>query len=141
MTVPGNGVLLLTYSAELEDGKPLYVSSNCHPIKALGLEPAGFSFHAAALRLLGYEDCSENDNDDKSEFDEKDRGHTTSYDSYSYKGKRVLILMRVRAYMEGECLVLNRSIHHWHVGIMKEMALEGYVGISRKCVLRFNKNY
>ncbi|GLJ49619.1 hypothetical protein SUGI_1052670 [Cryptomeria japonica] len=88
MTVQGNRVLLLTFSAELEDGRPLYVSSNCHPIKATGLEPAGFSFHAAALRLLGYKECSEDDNDNKSESEEKDIGHTASYDSYSFKGKK-----------------------------------------------------
>ena len=64
-----------------------------------------------------------------------------SYNSYSYitKGKRVLILIRVRAYMEGECLVLNKGIHRWHVGIMIEMEPEGYIWISPKCILGFNK--
>lgn len=87
MTVPGE-LALLTYSAEIEDGKPLYVSSNCLPVKANRLEPAGISFHAAALRLLGYKEDTDDENDDKSELDEKDKGFGVSYDSYSFKGKK-----------------------------------------------------
>eukprot|EP01018_Ginkgo_biloba_P039034 Gb_29519 [translate_table: standard] len=87
MPIPNNW-LLLTYSIELQDGKPLYVASNCLPVKAIRLEPAGFSFHAAALRLLGYEEDKEDEIDDKHEFDEKDKGFTASYDSYRFKGKK-----------------------------------------------------
>uniref|UniRef100_A0A0D6R2D9 DnaJ homolog subfamily C member 2 n=1 Tax=Araucaria cunninghamii TaxID=56994 RepID=A0A0D6R2D9_ARACU len=87
MTVPGN-LALLTYSDELEDGKPLYVSSNCLPVKATKLEPAGSSFHAAVLRSLGYKEEADDENDDKSESDEKDKGFTASYDSYKSKGKK-----------------------------------------------------
>lgn len=79
---------LLTYSAELEDGKPLYVSSNSLPWKATRLEPAGHSFHAAALCLLGYKEDTDDENDDKSESGEKDKGFTASYDSYRFKGKK-----------------------------------------------------
>ena len=58
-------LLLLTYFAKLENGKSLYAY---HPIKALGLEPIGFSFYVVALRLLCYKDFL---NDDKVEFDKR----------------------------------------------------------------------
>lgn len=79
---------LLTYSVELEDGEPLYVSSNCLPVKASRWEPAGHSFHAAALCLLGFKEDTDEENDDKSESGEKDKGFTASYDSYRFKGKK-----------------------------------------------------
>ncbi|KAF2284852.1 hypothetical protein GH714_031248 [Hevea brasiliensis] len=31
--------------------------------------------------------------------------------------------------------------HHWHVGIMTELAPVGYVGVTPKCILGFNKNH
>ncbi|KAL0842698.1 hypothetical protein Bca101_015943 [Brassica carinata] len=46
-------IKLLTYSDELLEGKPLYVSSNSLPVKAFNREPAGHAFHSAALKLLG----------------------------------------------------------------------------------------
>jgi hypothetical protein len=56
--------LLITYSAEIIDGVPLYVSSNCLPVKALKYEPAGHSFHAVAMKLfgLGEQEDTETDN-------------------------------------------------------------------------------
>lgn len=87
MTILNNWPLL-TYSAELEDGEPLFVSSNCLPVKAARLEPAGHSFHAAALYLLGYKEDTDDETDDKSESSEKDKGFTASYDSYRFKGKK-----------------------------------------------------
>ena len=44
---------LIAYSQEIVDGQPIFVSSNCLPIKALKFEPAGHAFHSAALKLLG----------------------------------------------------------------------------------------
>ena len=49
---------LITYSQEIVDGQPIFVSSNCLPIKALKFEPAGHSFHSAALKLLGVQEDS-----------------------------------------------------------------------------------
>ncbi|KAI7991999.1 hypothetical protein LOK49_LG12G00906 [Camellia lanceoleosa] len=46
--------MLISYSQEIVDGEPIYVSSNCLPIKACKFEPAGHSFHTAALRLSGF---------------------------------------------------------------------------------------
>jgi hypothetical protein len=48
-----NSCLFITYSAEIIDGLPLYVSSNCLHVKALKYEPAGHSFHVVASKLLG----------------------------------------------------------------------------------------
>ena len=45
--------MLISYSQEIVDGEPIYVSSNCLPTKAFKFEPAGHAFHSAALRLLG----------------------------------------------------------------------------------------
>uniref|UniRef100_A0A7N0TIP2 WLM domain-containing protein n=2 Tax=Kalanchoe fedtschenkoi TaxID=63787 RepID=A0A7N0TIP2_KALFE len=38
----------------------------------------------------------------------------------------------------GIVAIMNK--HHWRVGIMSEMAPEGYVGISSVCILGLNKN-
>jgi hypothetical protein len=35
------------------DGQPIFVSSNCLPVKALKYDPACHTFHVAALKLLG----------------------------------------------------------------------------------------
>lgn len=44
---------LITYSNELIDGKPLFVSSNSSPIKSSkNFEPAGHSFHILALKYF-----------------------------------------------------------------------------------------
>eukprot|EP00252_Welwitschia_mirabilis_P001991 TRINITY_DN11946_c0_g1_i1.p1 TRINITY_DN11946_c0_g1~~TRINITY_DN11946_c0_g1_i1.p1 ORF type:complete len:666 (-),score=203.94 TRINITY_DN11946_c0_g1_i1:400-2397(-) len=79
---------LLSYSAELKDGNPLYISSNCLPVKAPRLEPAGFSFHAAALRLLGHTESTPTESKDKIDSDLKDNGFTTSFDAYKFKARR-----------------------------------------------------
>ncbi|XP_068668286.1 uncharacterized protein [Aristolochia californica] len=39
----------------------------------------------------------------------------------------------------GIVAIMNK--HRWRVGVMTEMAPEGYVGISPKCLLGFNKNH
>jgi DnaJ family protein C protein 2 len=83
-----NNWLLLTYYVELEDGEPLYVSSNSLPVKASRWEPAEHSFHVVALCLLGYKEDTDEQNDDKSEAGEKDKGFTASYGSYRFKGKK-----------------------------------------------------
>ncbi|KAL7139431.1 hypothetical protein ABFS83_09G050100 [Erythranthe nasuta] len=81
-------MLLLTYSKEIVDGQPIYISSNSLPVKALGREPAGHSFHAAALKLTGYSAKPENDNDEKKVPKEKESVYLESSDSYSSKGKK-----------------------------------------------------
>ncbi|KAL9224389.1 hypothetical protein vseg_000426 [Gypsophila vaccaria] len=82
-----SAVRLITYSTELEGGKPLYVSSNCLPFKVSKFEPAGHSFHAAALKLSGYcEDDS--DSDTQSLSSDKEKSYVPSFDSYSGKSKK-----------------------------------------------------
>lgn len=78
---------LIAYSQEIVDGQPIYVSSNCLPSKALRYEPAGHSFHAAALKLRGYEE-EDADVDDKKVVDDKEQMYLPSSDSYSSKGKK-----------------------------------------------------
>ncbi|XP_042491779.1 uncharacterized protein LOC122071487 isoform X2 [Macadamia integrifolia] len=46
--------------------------------------------------------------------------------------------MHMLAADPGIIAIMNK--HHWRVGIMTEMAPEGYVGISPKCILGYNKN-
>ncbi|KAG9132222.1 hypothetical protein Leryth_017074 [Lithospermum erythrorhizon] len=50
-----------------------------------------------------------------------------------------LQLMHRLAADKGIVAIMNK--HHWRVGIMTEMAPVGYVGISPKCILGFNKNH
>jgi DnaJ family protein C protein 2 len=38
--------------------------------------------------LLGFKEDTDEENDDKSESGEKNKGFTTSYDSYRFKGKK-----------------------------------------------------
>lgn len=52
---------------------------------------------------------------------------------------KALTIMHTLASDPGIVAIMNK--HRWHVGIMTEMAPEGYVGISPKCVLGFNKNH
>uniref|UniRef100_A0A7C8YT53 WLM domain-containing protein n=1 Tax=Opuntia streptacantha TaxID=393608 RepID=A0A7C8YT53_OPUST len=47
--------------------------------------------------------------------------------------------MHMLASDPGIVAIMNK--HHWRVGIMTEMAPVGYVGISPKCLLGFNKNH
>lgn len=78
---------LISYTEELVDGQPIYVSSNCLPIKALRFEPAGHAFHSVALKLLG---CEEEDADAEDQIvsDDNGKAHIPSFDSYSSKGKK-----------------------------------------------------
>ncbi|KNA10779.1 hypothetical protein SOVF_141200 [Spinacia oleracea] len=80
-------VLLISYTQELKDGKPLYVSSNCLPLKVSKFEPAGHSFHSAALRLSGYCEEDSDKDDDKSVSNDKET-FTPSFESYSGKSKK-----------------------------------------------------
>ncbi|KAG9151809.1 hypothetical protein Leryth_002092 [Lithospermum erythrorhizon] len=79
---------LITFSDEIVDGQPIYVSSNSLPIKALKLEPAGHSFHSAALRLFGCveEKDAKDEKQEASSGKDQDTAHT--FDSYSNKGKK-----------------------------------------------------
>ncbi|KAJ8500997.1 hypothetical protein OPV22_011549 [Ensete ventricosum] len=47
--------------------------------------------------------------------------------------------MHMLACDPGIIAIMNK--HRWRVGVMSEMAPEGYVGISPKCILGFNKNH
>ncbi|KAH9606939.1 hypothetical protein KSS87_009334, partial [Heliosperma pusillum] len=82
-----SNVRLITYAPELEGGKALYVSSNSLPFQVSKFEPAGHSFHAAALKLAGYfEDDS--DSDTQSVSTDKEQSHIPSFESYSSKSKK-----------------------------------------------------
>ncbi|KAJ4767192.1 DnaJ subfamily C member 2 [Rhynchospora pubera] len=84
-----NPQLFLTYSPELPNGDPLYVSSNCLPIKSSNLEPAGHSFHSAALLLAGISNEDESEADSQSvSSDDRAQDSTPFADSYSTKGKK-----------------------------------------------------
>lgn len=78
---------LISYTEELVDGQPIYVSSNCLPIKALRFEPAGHAFHSAAQKVLGCEEEGA-DAEDQIVSDDNEKAHIPSFDSYSSKGKK-----------------------------------------------------
>ncbi|KAJ0027628.1 hypothetical protein Pint_34879 [Pistacia integerrima] len=77
---------LISYSKEIVDGQPIFVSSNCLPVKASKYEPAGHSFHSAALKLLGCEE--DTDVDDQKVSNDKEQTSLPQYESYSSKGKK-----------------------------------------------------
>ncbi|KAK4343538.1 hypothetical protein RND71_036632 [Anisodus tanguticus] len=52
---------------------------------------------------------------------------------------KALKLMHKLAADPGIVAIMNK--HRWRVGIMTEMAPEGYVGVSPQCILGFNKNH
>ncbi|CAA0814770.1 Unknown protein [Striga hermonthica] len=82
-------MLLITYSEEILDGEPINVSSNCLPVKALNLEPAGHAFHSAALRSVGHSvEADAEDDTDKEAPNQKERVYVESSESYSSKGKK-----------------------------------------------------
>ncbi|KAK8928458.1 Chaperone protein dnaJ 13 [Platanthera zijinensis] len=82
-------LLFITYSEELEDGEPMFASSNCRPVKALNYEPAGHAFHSAALKFHGYYDDEETDTDEQSVLsDDRNQTYMPSSDFYSTKGKK-----------------------------------------------------
>ncbi|EXB61182.1 DnaJ homolog subfamily C member 2 [Morus notabilis] len=82
-----SNVRLISYSQEIVDGKPILVSSNSLPIKPLRFEPAGHSFHRAALRLVGHVEEVIDDGDQKV-ADDKEQSYVPSSDSYSSKSKK-----------------------------------------------------
>ncbi|KAK6120641.1 hypothetical protein DH2020_045616 [Rehmannia glutinosa] len=51
---------------------------------------------------------------------------------------KALELLHKLASDPGIVAIMNK--HHWRVGILTEMAPVGYVGVSPKCILGFNKN-
>ncbi|KAF5448651.1 hypothetical protein F2P56_029161 [Juglans regia] len=79
---------LISYSPEIIDGQPIYVSSNCLPVKDIRYEPAGHAFHAAALKLLGCEDKNADGDDQKVVENNKEQTYVPSPESYSSKGKK-----------------------------------------------------
>ncbi|XP_042041820.1 uncharacterized protein LOC121787209 [Salvia splendens] len=52
---------------------------------------------------------------------------------------KALELLHKLASDPGIVAIMNK--HRWRVGILTEMAPEGYVGISPQCILGFNKNH
>ncbi|PON44609.1 WLM domain containing protein [Trema orientale] len=54
-------------------------------------------------------------------------------------GSEALKRMHMLAADPGIVAIMNK--HRWRVGIMTEMAPVGYVGVSPKCILGFNKNH
>ncbi|KAK7259388.1 hypothetical protein RIF29_24995 [Crotalaria pallida] len=72
----------------MHPGQPIFVSSNCLPVKALKFEPAGHAYHSAALKLLGVLEDKEGEVDDKKVADEKESSYLPSFDSYSGKSKK-----------------------------------------------------
>ncbi|XP_022894878.1 dnaJ homolog subfamily C member 2-like isoform X1 [Olea europaea var. sylvestris] len=79
---------LITFSQEIVDGEPIYVSSNSLPIKAFKREPAGHAFHAAALRLIGHVEETNADNQVEEGSNAKDQEYKQTSDFYSSKGKK-----------------------------------------------------
>ncbi|KAK9154545.1 hypothetical protein Sjap_002025 [Stephania japonica] len=79
---------LISYSNEIADGEPIYISSNCLPVKAINKEPAGHAFHEAALKLMGFYEEEDTDSDDQNASDSKGMDYRASSDSYSNKGKK-----------------------------------------------------
>ncbi|GAB4859382.1 hypothetical protein Ancab_010845 [Ancistrocladus abbreviatus] len=55
------------------------------------------------------------------------------------RASEALKRMHMLAADPGIVAIMNK--HRWRVGIMTEMAPVGYVGISPKCILGFNKNH
>ncbi|KAK1292629.1 Chaperone protein dnaJ 13 [Acorus calamus] len=81
-------LLRITYSPEIVNSEAIYVSSNSFPVKAVNFEPAGHSFHTAALKALGLDEEEEADTDDQSVLSD-DKGHSYMPSSgYSSKGKK-----------------------------------------------------
>ncbi|PIA48610.1 hypothetical protein AQUCO_01400889v1 [Aquilegia coerulea] len=78
----------ISYSKDLVDGQPVYVSSNCFPVKATKLEPAGHMFHSVALKLSGYFKEEVVKTDDQNVPSDKGQSYMASSDSYSSKGKK-----------------------------------------------------
>ncbi|OIS97800.1 PREDICTED: dnaJ homolog subfamily C member 2 [Nicotiana attenuata] len=83
-----SSIRLISYSEELINGEPIYISSNCFPIKALKYEPAGLSFHSAALRLSGHVEKEVSKDSKEDVPTEKEQSFTYSSESYSSKGKK-----------------------------------------------------
>ncbi|CAN1783037.1 DnaJ homolog subfamily C member 2 [Linum perenne] len=81
-----NTFRLISYSQELVDGQSVHISSNCTPIKAQRYEPAGHSFHAAALKFRGHEEAVDSKEDTVSS--NKEQTYIPSSESYSSKGRK-----------------------------------------------------
>ncbi|CAM8960765.1 unnamed protein product [Rhodiola kirilowii] len=79
---------LIAYSEEIVNGEPIYVASNCLPKKALKYEPAGHSFHEAALRLRGFFEEDKDDEDEEQKPSAGKEQYMPSSGSYSTKSKK-----------------------------------------------------
>ncbi|CAN6454841.1 unnamed protein product [Victoria cruziana] len=78
--------LRICYSTDCIDGQPAHVSSNCLPVKAARFEPAGRSFHAAALRMIGF--CKDVEAEAEDPCFSSEKGRCTPSEFYSCKSKK-----------------------------------------------------
>ncbi|PHT47898.1 hypothetical protein CQW23_12106 [Capsicum baccatum] len=81
-------VRLISYSVEIINGEPIYIFSNCCPIKANQYEPAGLGFHSSALGLIGHVEKEDSKNGREDVPIDKEQPFTYSSESYSSKGKK-----------------------------------------------------
>ncbi|XP_059276943.1 uncharacterized protein LOC132031098 isoform X1 [Lycium ferocissimum] len=65
--------------------------------------------------------------------------HLPGIEQLNPPASKALKLMHKLAADPGIVAIMNK--HRWRVGIMTEMAPEGYVGVSPQCILGFNKNH
>lgn len=83
--------LQITYKPEITNGKSIHISSNALPSKASNYEPAGLSFHLAALKLSGYnnKEDKDTDTDDQSvKSDDRDQTYIPSSEPYTKNKKK-----------------------------------------------------
>lgn len=83
-----SSVRLISYSEEIINGEPIYISSNCCPIKTHKYEPAGLAFHSVALRLIGHVEKEDPKDGKEDVSNDKEQSFAYSSESYSSKGKK-----------------------------------------------------
>ncbi|KAF3649247.1 putative protein ZINC INDUCED FACILITATOR-LIKE 1-like [Capsicum annuum] len=81
-------VRLISYSVEIINGEPIYIFSNCCPIKANQYEPAGLGFHSSALGLIGHVEKEDSKDGREDVPIDKKQPFAYSSESYSSKGKK-----------------------------------------------------
>lgn len=89
--MPARRPLLIAYpSSQSRDGLlvPLVAFSNSLPVKTSRYEPAGFSFHSLALRLLGLGLGPGEKPEENEAAPNKEESFSASSDSFHFKGKK-----------------------------------------------------
>lgn len=76
---------LISYSLEIIDGEPIYISSNSLPVKAFQYEPAGHAFHFAALKLNGHQEEKSKATDEEDAQSDNSHSNGLSSDDKSKK--------------------------------------------------------